>query len=525
MIDKSKYNQRVMLVILDGWGVASANEGNAIELAQKPFFDSLKRKYPYTELCAHGRRVGLPVGQPGNSEAGHLNLGAGRIVRDDALSINESIKNGRFFKNPAFLEGISYWKEHKSKVHLMGLVTEENSAHSSPKHWFAMIDFLEEQGIKEVFLHLFTDGRDSAQHAAIRILERFEEKMHHHFLKVYIASIVGRFYAMDRVKRWENIEKAYNLLVHGQGFKVSSAQEAIVRAYNRKETDEFISPTVIINSKEKPIGLIGDNDLVFFMNLRSDRARELSKAFVQKDFNKKNPQALKRRKYLSNLFFVALTDFGPDLDDIRTAYPSQDIENTLPIVLDGASQVYIAETEKYAHITFFFNGGHAHVVSNEKRIIVPSPNVVSYDLCPEMSANKICQKISREIRLNKPNFIALNFANTDMVGHTGNLKAAIKAVECVDSNLKRLVHLAQKEKYSIVITADHGNAEEMIDLKTGEIKTTHTTNPVPFILVSSEFKSAKLRNGGSLSDVAPTILTLAQIKKPKKMTGQSLIKT
>jgi len=514
------------LVVLDGWGVASANEGNAIELAQKPFFDILKQKYPYTELCAHGKRVGLPIGQSGNSEAGHLNLGAGRIVYDDALAINKSIKNGRFFKNPAFIEGISHWKKHKSQVHLMGLVTEENSAHSSPGHWLAIIDFLEKQGVKDVFLHLFTDGRDSAQHAAIRILERFQDKINNHrFLKVYIASIVGRFYAMDRVKKWDNIEKAYHLLVCGQGLKVSSAQEAIVRAYNRKETDEFISPTLVVDSKEKPIGLMEDNDLLFFMNLRSDRARELSKAFIQKDFNKNNPQSFKRKKCLSNLFFVALTDFGPDLDNIRTAYPSQDIEKTLPIILNGAKQVYIAETEKYAHITFFFNGGHDHIVSNEKRIIVPSLDVQSYDLRPEMSANKIRQKICQEINSNQPNFIALNFANPDMVGHTGNLQAAIKAIECVDRNLKKLVNLAQKEKYSIIITADHGNAEEMIDLRTGEIKTTHTINPVPFILVSSEFKSVKLRNDGQLADVAPTILRLLNQKEPPEMKGQSLIGT
>ncbi len=526
MINKNQCNQQTMLVVLDGWGVASANEGNAIELAQKPFFDSLKQKYPYTELCAHGRRVGLPSGQPGNSEAGHLNLGAGRIVRDDALDINESIQDGRFSKNPAFLEGISHWKKYKSQIHLMGLVTEENSAHSSPQHWLAMINFLETQGVEKVFLHLFTDGRDSAQHAAIRILERFQDKINNHrFLKVHIASIIGRFYAMDRVKKWDNIEKAYHLLVSGQGLKVSSAQEAIVRAYNRKETDEFISPTLVVDSKEKPIGLMEDNDLLFFMNLRSDRARELSKAFIQKDFNKNNPQSFKRKKCLSNLFFVALTDFGPDLDNIRTAYPSQDIEKTLPIILNGAKQVYIAETEKYAHITFFFNGGHDHIVSNEKRIIVPSLDVQSYDLRPEMSANKICQKICQEINSNQPNFIALNFANTDMVGHTGNLRAAIKAVECVDNNLKKLVNLAQKKKYSIIITADHGNAEEMIDLRTGEIKTTHTINPVPFILVSSEFKSVKLRNDGQLADVAPTVLRLLNQKEPPEMKGQSLIGT
>ncbi len=335
---------------------------------------------------------------------------------------------------------------------------------------------------------------------------------------------MGRFYAMDRVKKWENIEKAYNLLLYGQGFKVSSAQEGIVRAYNRKETDEFVSPTVIVNSETKPISLIKDNDLVFFMNLRSDRARELSKAFVQKDFNKRNLQSFRRKKRLSNLFFIALTDFGPDLDNIRTAYPSQDVKKALPIVLNGIKQVYIAETEKYAHITFFFNGGYAETVSNEKRIIIPSPDISSYDLCPEMSADKICQKICHEIKSYQPNFIALNFANPDMVGHTGNLMATIKAVECVDNNLKKLVHLAQKEKYSIIVTADHGNAEEMIDLKTGEIKTTHTTNPVPFILVSSDFKSAKLRSNGCLADVSPTILYLLNREKPPEMTGQNLIR-
>jgi len=525
MIRGNQYSQQAILVILDGWGVAPASKGNAVELAQKPFFDALKQKYPYTELCAHGQRVGLPVGQSGNSEAGHLNLGAGRIVYDDALAINKSIKNGKFFKNPIFLEGISHLKKYKSQVHVMGLVTEKDSAHSSPQHWLAMIDFLEMQGVKKVFLHLFTDGRDSAQYAAIKILKRLHDKINNHrFLKVYIASVIGRFYAMDRVKKWDNIKKAYDLLVYGRGLKVSNAQEAIVRAYNRKETDEFISPTVVVDSKKSPLGLIKENDLVFFMNLRSDRARELSKAFVQKDFNKRNPQSFKRGKRIPNLFFVALTDFGPDLDGIRIAYPSQNVQKTLPIVLSGLKQVYIAETEKYAHITFFFGGGHRRMMPNEKRIIIPSPDVRSYDLCPEMSANKICRKICQEILYNRPSFIALNFANTDMVGHTGNLKAAIKAVECVDNNLKKLVNLAQKEKYSIIITADHGNAEEMINLETGEIKTTHTINPVPFILVSSELKSIKLRNDGSLADVAPTILHLMGIKKPKEMSGKSLLK-
>jgi 2,3-bisphosphoglycerate-independent phosphoglycerate mutase len=506
--------------------VGPKTRGNAIEMAQKPFFDNLQAKYPYTEIWAHGLKVGLPQDQPGNSEAGHLNLGAGRIIESDTVHIDHLIQDGRFFKNPAFLEGINHHQKNKSQVHLMGLVTEDNSAHSSPAHWLAMLNFLKEKNVKEVFLHLFTDGRDSSQHAAIKILERFEQKINGNgsSLKVKIVSIVGRFYAMDRVQEWSNIKKAYQLLTRGEGFKAESAAEAIVSAYNRKETDEFISPTTILNERGKPQGLIKDNDLVFFMNLRSDRARELSKVFVQKDFEKKNPKAFSREKFLENLFFVALTDFGPDLDRVRTAFPSPEIEKTLPFCLASRKQLYAAESEKYAHITFFFNGGYDHLVAGEKRIIVPSPAVESYDLRPEMSADKLSAKVIQEINSRQPDFIALNFANPDMVGHTGNLTAAVKAIECVDRNLKKVVTLARKKGYSLIITADHGNAEEMIDLRTGEIRTTHTSNLVPFILISSEFKSVSLKKQGSLSDVAPTILEILHESKPAIMKGHSLIK-
>jgi 2,3-bisphosphoglycerate-independent phosphoglycerate mutase len=520
-----KQAQRAILIILDGWGVGLKNKGNAIEMAQKPFFDSLKAKYAYTEICAHGLKVGLPQGQPGNSEAGHLNLGAGRVIESDTVHIDGLIKDGRFFKNPAFLEGINHYQKNKSQVHLMGLVTENNSAHSSPGHWLAMLKFLKQQKVPEVFLHLFTDGRDSSQHAAIKILERFEAKINGNGspLKVEIASIVGRFYAMDRVKEWSNIKKAYQLLTEGKGLQASSAAEAIVSAYNRKETDEFVSPTAIVDEKGKPQGLIKDGDLIFFMNLRSDRARELSKVFVQKDFEKKNPAAFSRKKFLKNLFFVALTDFGPDLDRIRTAFPGPEVEETLPFCLSARQQFYIAESEKYAHITFFFNGGYDHAVAGEKRIIIPSPAVDSYDSRPEMSAAKLTAKVIQEINTNQPDFVALNFANPDMVGHTGNLIAAIKAIECVDRNLKKVVTCAQKNRYSVIITADHGNAEEMIDLRSGEIRTTHTINPVPFILFGPNLKSVQLKEGGALSDVAPTILEILAEAKPPGMKGRSLI--
>lgn len=527
---EKKEIQPVILVILDGWGIAPASKGNAISCAQIPFYDSLLEKYSHTELLTHGKHAGLPKNQPGNSEAGHLNLGAGRIIKDDAVYITESIEDGTFFKNPAFLEGIKYFEEHHSQVHLMGLVTEENSAHSSPLHWLSMIRFLDQKGVKKVFLHLFTDGRDSGQHAAVKILERFQEDVknnHNHFnnrIKVEIASVVGRFYAMDRTNQWENIEKAYNLLTQGKGLKASSAKEAIIQAYNREETDEFISPTVIVNKEGKPKAVIDNHDLVFFMNLRSDRARELTKVFSQNNFNQRNEDCFKRKKYLDELFFVALTDFGPDLDEVRTAYPSREIENSLPVALKGINQYYIAEAEKFAHVTFFFNGGYDHLVGGEKRIMIPSPETGHYDQTPKMSAQKVCQTLIKEIKDHRPEFAMVNFCNPDMLGHTGDLKATIKSLEFLDQRVKELVHAAQKKGYYLIITADHGNVEEMINPRTKEIMTTHTINPVPFILVSPEKKKIKLKKQGILADVAPTILDLMKVKKPKEMSGHSLIK-
>ncbi|MGC9049102.1 MAG: 2,3-bisphosphoglycerate-independent phosphoglycerate mutase [Patescibacteria group bacterium] len=522
----------VVLVILDGWGVAPPSKGNAIELAKKPTFVSLKQKYPYTELCAHGECAGLPSGQDGNSEAGHLNLGTGRVVKDDAVYISEGIKDGTFFKNPIFLEGINHYRKFHSKVHLMGLITEDQSAHSSPEHWYAMLKFLDQQRVEKVYLHLFTDGRDSPQHAAIKILRRFENQFNHnhnHHFVIKIASISGRFYAMDRTKNWSRIEKVYNVLTLGRGLKAKTATEAIVQAYNRQETDEFISPTVICQD-DKPVALIEDNDLVFFMNLRSDRARQLTKSFVQKEFNKKNPNSFRRQKWPNNLFFIALTDFGPDLDNVRTAYPSRIIKNSLPFILRNYRQLYIAETEKYAHVTFFFNGGYDHPVAGEKRIKIPSPEVKSYDLKPEMSADKITNYVLK--RLGEFDFIVINFANPDMLGHTGNLKATIKGVEFIDKCLAKITNQVLDRDGTIVITADHGNAEEMINLKTGEIDTQHSTNPVPLLIVShstrsgstSDRKNLKLRKNGILADVSPTILDLMNIKKPEEMTGASLIK-
>lgn len=519
---KDKKNPAV-LIILDGWGIAPPSKGNAIELAQIPRFRELKKKYPYTELCASGDCAGLPVGQDGNSEAGHLNLGAGRIVKDDAIFISESIVDGSFFRNPVFLEGIGHLKKYASKVHLMGLTTEEQSAHSSPEHWLAMLKFLEQQGVDKVYLHLFTDGRDSPQHEAIKIIKRFEGQLknhNNHQFEVKIASVAGRFYAMDRAKNWSRIEKAYEAMVLGEGLRAESAEDAVLQAYNRQETDEFITPT-IIDQADQPAALIDDNDLVLFMNLRSDRARQLTKVFAQKEFTKKNAGSFQRKKWPTNLYFVVLADFGPDLDNVRTAYHSRVIQNSLPFALKNYRQLYIAETEKYAHVTFFFNGGYDHAVDGEERVMIPSLKIKSYDQEPKMSAAEVTDYVLKG--LDRYDFIAVNFANPDMLGHTGNLEATVHGIEYIDQCLSKIIDQILAKSGLAIITADHGNAEEMINLETGEVDTKHSTNSVPFILVSDQFKNNKLRAGGLLADVAPTILDLLDLEKPGEMTGKSLI--
>ena len=527
MWDKIRINKKIILIILDGWGIAPPGSGNMVDQAYTPIFDALKEKYSYTELCASGECVGLMKGQPGNSEAGHLNLGAGRVVEDDSVTINKSIKNRTFFKNPSFYEGLRHSREYHSKIHLMGLVTEESSAHSCPEHWEAMLKFLAKEEVPRVYLHLFTDGRDSSQHAALKIIEKFKKKINFPHrtgrltghLKTEVASVIGRFYAMDRKKDWENIRKAYELLVLGYGLRAKDIREAIISGYNRHETDEYISGTVIVKD-EKPVALIGENDVVIFMNLRSDRARELTKAFVQTDFVLKNPGAFQREK-IENLFFIALTDFGPDLNHTRTAYPSIDIKNSLPIWLNGIKQYYIAETEKYAHVTFFFNGGYDHPVAGEKREMIPSPDVPHYDLKPEMSAFKITSRLLEILHQESPEFILVNFANPDMLGHTGNLEATRKGVEIVDQCLGKVVEGAREKNYLVIVTADHGNAEDKIDPLTHEIKPFHTSNPVPFIIVSDE--KYKLIKGGTIGNVAPTVLDLMGIKKPEEMTESLII--
>jgi 2,3-bisphosphoglycerate-independent phosphoglycerate mutase len=512
--------KQVILAILDGWGITKASKGNVITLAKTPTYDCLLKHYPNTKLVASGAKVGLPSTQDGNSEAGHMNIGAGRVIKQDDMYITSAIKNGTFLKNPAFLEAIHHAKENKSSIHLIGLLTGIQSAHVNPEHLNQLLGLLKKEKVEKVYLHLFSDGRDAPKYESVNYLKKLKSKFRN---GEKIASISGRFFAMDRNKKWVNSEKAYKAMVNGKGREAKSAEEAITQAYNSGESDEFITPTVIVNNK-KPVGKIEDNDAIIFFNLRSDRARQLTKLFVQKNICDRNKTCRINRNKLKNIKFVSMSDFGPDLDDILTAFPSRDLLETLPMQLKEYRQLYMAESEKYAHVTYFFNGGYKDPVAGEAREMIPSPDVDSYDQKPEMSSHKIVRKLKSYIKNDKYDFYVVNFASPDMVAHTGNLEAGIKAVEDVDRCLKELCEVVKKKRnMSMIITSDHGNVEEMIKLETGEIDTKHSSNPVPFILVDSQLKNKKLRQG-ILGDIAPTILDIMGITKPKLMSGKSLLK-
>ncbi|HOY55833.1 MAG TPA: 2,3-bisphosphoglycerate-independent phosphoglycerate mutase [bacterium] len=531
---KQPNNNPLVMVILDGWGINKAYNGNAITEANVPVFNTLWKNYPHTQLCASGRCVGLPATQDGNSEAGHFNLGAGRIVDQDTLMVSKAIKNGLFFKNPALKASLKHLKRTNGRLHLMGLLTGWQSAHADPEHLLALLTFYRQEGVKEIFLHLFTDGRDSYRFGALDFLKKIRKEMQG---GEKIATICGRYYAMDRKKQWDRIEKAYQAVVAGKAvYYAKTAEEAIKQAYDRGESDEFIVPTVIVVDGKcdnkgvcvsgKSVTEVKNGDAVVFFNQRSDRARELTKTFLQADFNKKNPGSFVRSRVLKDLLFVSMTDFGPDLDNILTAFPSQNLKNTLPMVLTDMRQLYIAENEKYAHVTYFFNGGYADPVNGEDRVMVPSLDVSSYDLQPEMSALKITERVVGDIKENKYDFILVNFANPDMVAHTGNLAAGIKACEVVDTCVGKILKVLTEKRGILLVTADHGNIEEMIDEKTGKIDTQHSSFPVPFIIVDKRTKNIKkyqLKDKGLLANVSPTILDLLGKTKPIEMTETSLI--
>ena len=507
-----KKTKPTILAILDGWGIGAKDDTNAIWLAKTPVFDYLSEKYPFTRLNATGAAVGLDDRQTSGSETGHMNIGAGRIIEQDSRKISESINTGTFFHNAAFLGAISHVKKNTSNLHLMGLPGTEDSPHMNPYHLEALLLLAKRTGIKNVYIHFFTDGRDSYPKSAFSHLDDWEKRIKH-IGAGRIASLVGRFYAMDRAKNWDRLKVAYDLLVRGKGKKFKNAKDAIVDAYDNALTDEYINPSIII-----PKAKIKNGDSVIFYNLRSDRARQFAKLFVLEK-SKETKLPLPR---LKNLYFVAMTNFGPDLP-VHTAFQDHPVNGTLPAALAKFSQLYIAETEKFAHITYFLNGGYADPLDGEDRLMIPSPITDSYAKIPQMSAEKITQKILGLLQKKRYDFTAVNFANADMVGHTGNTKAAIEAVEYVDKCLGKIYKELQKHKGDLIITADHGNADCMWDKYAKLPMTFHTKNPVPFIIASEKFKRKGLASGGVLGNIAPTICDIMETEKLKEMKLKSLL--
>lgn len=510
-----------ILIVLDGWGVAKKSKNNAISLAEPLFFSELAKHYPVKLLSASEEKVGLPKGVFGNSEVGHLNLGAGRVVYQDLLQIDKAIKDKTFFNNLELKAAVKHLKKTKGAWHLMGLVSD-GRVHSSLEHLFALLRFAKKEGLKKVFVHAFLDGRDTARDSGARYLALLEKEMKK-FGVGKIASISGRFYAMDRDNHWERISKAYQVIVNGACEEFGSAAEAIKTSYINQVYDEEFKPVFIKGGQ-----VVKDGDALCFFNYRADRARELSKTFVDSKFKSAD---LKTKKF-KNLHFSAFTDYDKKLG-LKVVFPSVRPTNCLGEIISraGLKQLRIAETEKYAHVTYFFNGGNEVSFKGEDRILVPSPRVDSYATKPEMSAKEITKKVITALKSKKYDFILINFANADMVGHTGDILAATKGIKTVDNCLKEIVTEALKNDGTVLVTADHGNADVMFDNKKKQIIKEHSMNPVPFIVVANQFKKSKkqkivldkLKISGSLADVAPTILKTINLKQPKEMSGKSLI--
>ena len=509
-------DKRVVLVVLDGWGINKNNAANAIAAARTPVYTSLVQEFPHTELEASGEAVGLPGGQMGNSEVGHLNLGAGRVVYQDSTRISKAIREGSFFQNPALLGAMASVKQSGAALHLMGLLSD-GGVHSRLDHIFAMFDMAKAQGLTNVYFHAFLDGRDTPPSSALRFIKQLED--HLAAIKVgKIATVSGRYYAMDRDKRWERVEKAYEALVMGEGIRKYSAAEAVQQSYENERTDEFMLPTVLMNQTfNRPLAAIQDQDAVIFCNFRSDRAREITRTLTDPEFD-----GFKRRSVPKLASFVCLTTYDETFD-LPVAFAPIRLTNILGEVISkqGLNQLRIAETEKYAHVTFFFNGGEEAKFPLEDRILIPSPrDVATYDKKPEMSAREVTEKLVQNILSKQYGFILVNYANPDMVGHTGLIEAGIKAVEVIDECLGCVLEAAREADMQVIITADHGNIEMLADTSTGQPHTAHTLNHVPCIVAR---KGLTLRSQGILADVAPTVLALMGIEQPVEMTGKSLI--
>ena len=502
-----------MLMILDGYGINEKTEGNAVKLANTPHLDEILSQNPNTIIHTSGKDVGLPDGQMGNSEVGHTNIGAGRIVYQDLAKITKSIEDGDFFSVPEFTKAVEKCKEHNSKLHLIGLVSD-GGVHSHNRHLYGLLEMAKRKGFEDVFVHCFMDGRDTPPASGENYIIDLEEKMKEKGIGK-IATISGRFYSMDRDKRWQRVELAYNAMVKGEGEKAKSAVSAVEESYQREEFDEFIKPTVIVGANGEPVAKIEENDSVIFFNFRPDRAREITRAIVDPAFDGFE------RKYFKT-YFVCMTPYDETMPNVEVAFKKEEIKNTFGEYISklGKTQLRIAETEKYAHVTFFFNGGNEKQYEGEDRILVPSPKVETYDMKPEMSAGEVTDKVVEAINSRKYDAIILNYANPDMVGHTGSLEAAEKALEFLDGCVERVVEAIKKNNGTLLITADHGNSEQMIDYKTGEPHTAHTTNPVPLVMVGRVNRKLK---EGRLADLAPTMLDIMGLEKPAEMTGESLL--
>lgn len=500
------------LVIMDGYGYAPKGAGNAITTQGSPYIEALKKIYPHTSILASGLAVGLPDGQMGNSEVGHLNLGAGRVVYQDITQIDKSIKDGDFFTNEAFLSAIKNVKDNNSSMHLVGLCSD-GGVHSHLNHFYALLDLCKKQAVKTVYIHCITDGRDVAPDSA----KKFVSQVMAYSKKIglgSVATVIGRYYYMDRDNRWERVEKGYNAVFNAEGAVADDIDAAIQNSYKLKELDEFIKPIVA-----KGYSGVKDNDSIIFYNFRSDRARQISRAIIEPNFSD-----FKRSGGFKKVFYVGMTQYDKTFSGIHTAFPPRKLTNTLGETLgkSGKTQARVAETEKYAHVTFFFDGGVEKLNDGEQRVLVPSPKVATYDLKPEMSAYEVTEKALEFI--GKTDVLIINYANCDMVGHTGVLEAAVKATKVVDECVKKIADKILSVGGHMLLTADHGNAEQMIDEKGGAF-TAHTTNPVPLVFVSDKYKTTKLKTDGILADIAPTLLAILGVQKPSEMDGRNLVES
>lgn len=506
----------VVLMVLDGYGLNDRTEGNAIAMANTPVMDKLMKECPFQKGYASGLAVGLPDGQMGNSEVGHMNIGAGRIIYQDLTRITKDIEDGTFFKNEELLEAMENCKKNDSDLHLFGLLSD-GGVHSHLSHVYGLLEMAKQQGVSKVYVHAFLDGRDTPPASAKGFVETLENKMAEIGVGK-VASLSGRYYAMDRDNNWDRVEKAYDSLVTGDGIKAESATQALQESYDNGKTDEFVEPTVICKDGQ-PLSLVKADDSVIFFNFRPDRAREMTRAFCDDKFT-----GFERKTGFIPLTFVCFKDYDESIPNKKVAFKKEHIKNTFGEFLanHGKKQLRLAETEKYAHVTFFFNGGVEEPNKGEDRILVKSPKVPTYDMQPEMSAPEVCEKLVEAIKSDKYDVIIINFANPDMVGHTGVEAAAIKAVETVDACVGKAVEAIKEVDGQLFICADHGNAEQLVNYETGEPWTAHTTNPVPFILVNADPKYT-LRENGCLADIVPTLIQLMGMEQPKEMTGESLL--